>query len=335
MEKIVEQIEKSAQLAALLEVSGNPKPGNVHRNQDFPDTKYEHFLASSVALGKPMRKAAENGVKISEGRIKASNSELGALIKEGIKNTQKSHKGGNTHLGTILLFTPVSIAAGKTLNEDQTFPLSNLQENFDQIMKSTTVQDSLETYKAIRKTVDLEKNGEGWLGNIEKSELSILNPKTKERLSEKEMNLYDWMKASSEYDNISKELTNKIKTCSKGSKIFKEILKEQEDVNVATVHTFLKILSRNPDTFIARKKGMKKNKNIEKAVEEGMKKAQEISKKAENILKAGGLKTAKGEKKIQELDEKLQKEKGELNPGTTADITATAIFLALLSGQKF
>ena len=334
MEKLVDQIEKSAQLAALLEVSGKPKPGNVHRNQDFPDTKYEHFLASSVALGKTMRKSAQKGIKISEGEIKTSNSELGSLIKEGIENTQNSHTGGNTHLGTILLFTPISIAAGKTLHENQTFKLKPLRKNFDQIMKSTTVQDSLETYEAIRQAMDLEKNGESWLGTLEKSELSILNPKTKDRLAEEKMNLYDWMKVSSEYDNISKELTNKIKTCSKGSRIFKRILKEREDVNIATVHTFLKILSRNPDTFIARKNGLKKNKDIKKAVEEGMKKAQEVSKKAGETLEAGGLTTSEGKRKIQELDEELQKEKGELNPGTTADITATAIFLALLSGQK-
>ena len=128
MEDIVDRIEKSAQMAALLEVSGTPKPGNVHRNQNFPDTKYEHFLASSVALGKTMRKAARKGIEISEGKIKASNSELGTLIKEGIENTQNSHEGGNTHLGTILLFTPISIAAGKTLKENQTFKLDPLQK---------------------------------------------------------------------------------------------------------------------------------------------------------------------------------------------------------------
>lgn len=334
MEEILEKIEKSSQLAALLEVSGTPKPGNVHRNQDFPDTKYEDFLASSVTLGKTMRKAAKKGVKISEGEIKAPESELGTLIKEGIENTQKSHKGGNTHLGTILLFTPISIAAGKTLKEDQTFELSSLQKNFDKIMKSTTVQDSLKTYEAMRQTMGPEKKGESWLGQLEKSELSILNPKTKERLSEEEMNLYEWMKVSAKYDNISKELTSKIETCSEGSKIFEQILEEQGDMNIATVHTFLKILTENPDTFIARKQGLKNSDEIEKAVEEGMEKAQEVSKKAGETLEAGGLTTSEGRQKIRKLDEELQKEKGKLNPGTTADITATAIFLYLLSDQK-
>ncbi len=67
-------VGKCASLAALLEVSAYPKPGNVHRLKDFPDTKYEHFLAGSVSLGSRMREIAEKGIALS-GWIKV-NSEL-------------------------------------------------------------------------------------------------------------------------------------------------------------------------------------------------------------------------------------------------------------------
>jgi triphosphoribosyl-dephospho-CoA synthetase len=37
-------------LSSLLEVSGWPKPGNVHRTNDFLNTRYEHFIAGIIAI---------------------------------------------------------------------------------------------------------------------------------------------------------------------------------------------------------------------------------------------------------------------------------------------
>ena len=37
-------------LSLLLEVSGNPKAGNVDREHNFHDLRFEHFLASASAV---------------------------------------------------------------------------------------------------------------------------------------------------------------------------------------------------------------------------------------------------------------------------------------------
>ncbi|MCK4382115.1 MAG: triphosphoribosyl-dephospho-CoA synthase, partial [Candidatus Lokiarchaeota archaeon] len=37
-------------LSSLLELSGWPKPGNVHRTRNFEDTRFEHFLAGITAI---------------------------------------------------------------------------------------------------------------------------------------------------------------------------------------------------------------------------------------------------------------------------------------------
>ena len=42
----------------LLEVSATPKPGNIDRDHDFDDTKYEHFLASAISAGPIFERAA-------------------------------------------------------------------------------------------------------------------------------------------------------------------------------------------------------------------------------------------------------------------------------------
>jgi triphosphoribosyl-dephospho-CoA synthetase len=86
------------------------------------------------------------------------------------------------------------------------------------------------------------------------------------------------------------------------------------------MHTFLKVLSEHPDTFIARKVGFEK--------------AREISLNAKKVLELGGVETSKGRKGILEFDKKLRESGNLLNPGTTADLTAAALALCILSGYR-
>jgi triphosphoribosyl-dephospho-CoA synthase len=55
-------VAKIAQIASVLEVSGYPKPGNVHRTQNFTDMVFEDFLISGIVIGDVMKKAANKGV---------------------------------------------------------------------------------------------------------------------------------------------------------------------------------------------------------------------------------------------------------------------------------
>ena len=92
------------------------------------------------------------------------------------------------------------------------------------------------------------------------------------------------------------------------------------DLNTSITHTFLKVLSERPDTFIARKVGIDK--------------AREISLEAGKVLELGGVETAEGQKSIVDFDRKLRNSGNLHNPGTTADITAAALALATLSGYR-
>ncbi len=78
-----------AQLAMMLEVCAFPKPGNVDRCHDYPETRLEHFLASTI-LARPALERAERG----EGSI-------GELILDAVENTS-IHSGGNTHFGAFM-----------------------------------------------------------------------------------------------------------------------------------------------------------------------------------------------------------------------------------------
>jgi triphosphoribosyl-dephospho-CoA synthase len=91
-------------------------------------------------------------------------------------------------------------------------------------------------------------------------------------------------------------------------------------LNTAIIHTFLKVLAERPDTFIARKVGMKK--------------AREISRDAAAVLRLGGVETPRGQESILKFDKKLRNSENRYNPGTTADITAAALALCTLSGYR-
>jgi triphosphoribosyl-dephospho-CoA synthetase len=95
---------------------------------------------------------------------------------------------------------------------------------------------------------------------------------------------------------------------------------KSRDLNTAIMHTFLKVLSEHPDTFIARKVGFEK--------------AREISLNAKKVLELGGVETSKGREGILEFDRKLRESGNLLNPGTTADLTAAALALCTLSGYR-
>jgi triphosphoribosyl-dephospho-CoA synthase len=95
---------------------------------------------------------------------------------------------------------------------------------------------------------------------------------------------------------------------------------KSKPLNTAVVHTFLKILSERPDTFIVRKMGKDK--------------AQEISAEAKASLDLGGLQTANGKKSLKQFDKKLRVSQNKCNPGTTADLTAAALALCTLSGYR-
>lgn len=328
----VNQIVIAAQLAAMLEVSGWPKPGNVHRTADLSDTRYEHFLASAAALGSAVRKVAMQGVKAGKGNIKVSEIGLGKYMKQMISDIKSWHRGGNTHLGVSLLFIPLAAAAGKTYAETGKISARRLHKNVKRIMRLSTPCDATEVYDAILMVSTKQE-----LGQVNGGVAPDLYDKdAKKRLLKDKTSLYDAMVTASSWDTLADEWVTGMKISFEvGYPTFLEVFRNVGDINAATVHTFLMILSKFPDTFIARKVGLKETADIKKGVEIGRRKTRWISERAGSILKLGGLTTKKGREALGEFDRVLQEARGKLNPGTTADLTAATLMIALLCGFRF
>ena len=330
---MAEYVMFSAQLAALLEVSGFPKPGNVHRTRDFPDTRYEHFLAGAVALGSAAEEAALRGLKAGIGEAEVTSLGLGQWVKKAVSDVRMWHRGGNTHLGTCLLFIPLAAAYGKTFAEDGEVNLLKLRGNVGLVTRSTTPEDAVDVYSAV-----LMVNPAGKLGRVEEAGRApdLYSPDAEEKLLRDKVSLFEVMEVASSWDSIAEEWVTGLKVSfTVGYPAFEEAFQRTGDVNVATVHTFLTILAKVPDTFTARKVGLMETPDVRRAVELGRERIRWISETAGSILGIGGLTTEDGRQALYAFDERLHEDRGMLSPGTTADLTASSIMIALLHGLRF
>lgn len=306
-----ETIAQCGVIAALLEVSGYPKPGNIHRTRNFEDTRYEHFLASSVALSPILRQISQRGRMAQIKQIPLTELKLGESIFNAVQTTQSWQKGGNTNLGIILLFIPLACSAGMLIEHPNPSVLQ-LRTNLDHIIKRSTSEDTIKLFKAISLA------NPGGLGTVKDFDIKNTTP---ESLRKNNINLYDIFKISAGRDSIAKEYITQFQiTFEIGYPFFKQIFKKTGDINISIVHTYLKILGEVPDTLIARKFGSAT--------------AKEVSLQAKYILNKGGLLTKQSEELLWNFDSELRSEK-KINPGTSADLTAAAIMVALLEGTRF
>jgi triphosphoribosyl-dephospho-CoA synthase len=212
-----------------------------------------------------------------------------------------------------MLFAPIAVAAGMSpIDKNYLFDFSVLRKNIDLAVRSTTAWDSVHLYEA----VDIASPS----GLNEAPDLDVTDPRSKERLIRENVTLLEVFKIASAYDDICSEWVNNYPvTFDLAYPYLIEQLKSKP-LNTAVVHTFLKILSEHPDTFIARKVGKEE--------------ARLVSSDAKAVLELGGLETEEGRKGLQQFDKKLRLSKNKLNPGTTADLTAAALALCTLSGYR-
>jgi triphosphoribosyl-dephospho-CoA synthase len=305
-------ISKCLELAILLEVSAD-KPGNVNLVTGFEGTRVEHFLASAVAAAPSFEEAANRGIAVSNNNLRIRDVGIGQIIKKCVADINAWQEGGNTLLGTVILFAPLAVAAGMTptkANFDFEFP--RLRENVKLTVESTTPEDAVNVYHAIDIAKPSGLNGA--------PDLDVNDPHSKERILTDNVSLFQVFKIAADYDNVCSEWVNNYPITFNLAYPYLKAQLKRNDLNSAIIRTFLKVLSEYPDTFIARKVGLEK--------------AREISLDAKNVLQLGGMETSNGKKSLLEFDRKLRESENLFNPGTTADIIAAALALCTLSGYR-
>jgi len=310
---IGDYVSRCASLAALMEVSAYPKPGNVHRTRDLPETRFEHFLAGGVAIGPDMRELALRGQDAVSGALGWDQIRVGKSVLNAVVDSLEWQRGGNVNLGVVLLFAPIAAAAGATLHESASIDAMGLRENLEKVVRAAVPDDTVDIYKAINIAMSPET-----LGNV--GELDVTDEDSRERIKDERISPLEVFEKCAERDSICREWVTDFQiTFEVGYPTLKSSL-DKDTVNDAIINTFMHILSQYPDSLITRKSGAAQ--------------AAEVSKQAIKILEAGGASTVNGNKLLWGLDEELHGAKGGLNPGTTADLTAAAIFVSLLEGWR-
>lgn len=304
-------ISQCLELAILLEASTH-KPGNISVVTNFENTRYEHFLASAVAVSPAFESAAKKGIAVAQRKIDASDVGVGHLIRSCVAEIDRWQKGGNTLLGTVILLVPIAAGAGMTpAQEDLNILL--LRKNLKLIVESTTPTDAINLYQA------MEIAKPSGLGKA--PDLDINDPASKKKIINEHIPLYKVFKIAEKYDTICSEWVNNYPlTFDTAYHYLVKQIDKAKDLNVAITNTFLKVLAEYPDTFIARKVGIEK--------------AREVSTRANQVLELGALETTLGKQSLREFDLELRKSGNLLNPGTTADIVAAALTLIVLGGYR-
>jgi len=227
-------IARCAQLAMILEVSATPKPGNIDRDHNYIDTRFEHFLASAVGVYPILEKAAN------------SKAGVGKLIFDSVTESGKWQSGGNTHFGAFLLLIPLVMAGGRCENKKR------LREAVSRIIRETTVDDAVEFYRAFARAGVKVKPVD---------DLDLADTDSIEKIMAQGLTLFDMMDMSSGYDMIAEEWVNGFEKTFQCSAMIREKISKY-GINDAVVLTFMELLSRNNDTFIRTKFDIKKAEEV-------------------------------------------------------------------------
>ncbi len=140
----------------------------------------------------------------------------------------------------------------------------------------------------------------GGLGRVEA--LDVQKPDSIHEILRREMNLFQIFKLAANRRNsiCSEWITDYEITFGLGYPYFERQLSKTGNLNEATVNTYLRVLSKMPDTLIARKAGPQR--------------ARWVSKRAREALDLGGASSSAGLKEIHRLDEDLIANRQLLNP---------------------
>lgn len=298
-------VAQRAMLACALDAT-IPKPGNVSRLGDHKDTTLSMFLVSSIALLPTFIKASEWGWNGFNSGIAQTQENLGSLILEGIKETRDLWGiSKNTNLGLVLFLVPFSIAAGSALRQGGNFPIV-LKESLRKLLENSTVEDAFLVAKAIRRA------NPGGLGTVDK--LDVTKNDLRDVLIEQNINLKRFFAQSREKDIICREYAEDFQITFEFILPKFERYYEKSCLEKAIIQVFIEILSHFPDSHIKRTKGTQI--------------AELCSNKAREVLSEGGIYAKGGATRITNLDNDFRR--NEINPGSTADLTAASIFIFLL-----
>jgi triphosphoribosyl-dephospho-CoA synthase len=200
----------------------------------------------------------------------------------------------NTNLGMALLFAPLAAAARASEG-------SGLRRRLARVLRDLSVDDARWAYRAIR----LARPG----GLGQASRADVAGPP--------DVTLREAMRLAATRDTVAREYTREFTVTFDLALVgLRRALGRGLGLLDAIAQAHLELMAQVPDTLIARKAGAAA--------------ATAVARRARAVVRAGGLLTRNGLAAARRLDADLRRRGNVLNPGTSADLIAAALFVWLL-----
>ena len=254
------------------------KPGNVHPNASFEDLSYEDFVLSAGRISPFLANTPRLGV--------------GRAIFSAVEVTRRALRS-NCNLGVVLVIAPLAAV-----------PLgTSLTEGISDVLSSLTERDATLAYEAIRVARP------GGLGKALNADISEGPQGT----------LLDVMKLAADRDLVAAQYATDFHlVLTEGLPLLDAAENFTQTWEDEIVRLHLTLMSRHPDTLIARKCGIDE--------------ARTSAEMASSVLDAGWPDTPEGIIKLRHLDRWLRAVENRRNPGTTADLVTGSLFAAMREG---
>jgi triphosphoribosyl-dephospho-CoA synthase len=224
---------------------------------------------------------------------RAAPGRVGRAVYEAVAATARVAPS-NTNLGMALLFAPIAAAARAT-------GAGALRRRLGAVLRGLTVDDARWAYRAIR----LARPG----GLGDSAEAPVARPPS--------ITLGEAMRLAAGRDTVAAEYARSFAVTFDLALVgLRRALARGLSLLDAIAQTHLELMARVPDTLIARKAGAAA--------------AAAVAERARAVLRAGAAGTPQGLAAARRLDQRLRRDGNRLNPGTSADLVAAALFIWLL-----
>src|SRR5262245_28155163 len=235
-----------------------------------------------------------SGLAIGPVIAKARPGRIGRTVWDAVE-AMRGVTATNTYLGVALLFAP--IAAAVTARNEKA-----LRAGVADVLRRLDRSDADWVYRAIRLV------NPGGLGSS--AQADVRQPA---RIS-----LREAMMLAADRDSIAREYVEDFKiTFEIAVPALNHARSEGLAVLDVIVQAHLELMAAVPDTLIARKAGPAA--------------ARDVAARARRVVEAGGVRNARGRAALERLDQHLRSDGNRLNPGTSADLIAAALFVRLLA----
>jgi triphosphoribosyl-dephospho-CoA synthase len=283
----------NAQLALLLEVAGTPKPGNVDRARDLEGLRFEQFLAGAVG--------AREGLELAAG-----GAPIGEAFETAVAGMSRQ-RGGNTQFGCLLNLVPLVRAAsgtGEAGDGDGADGAGLDREPVRTVCESTTVDDAAGFYRAFEHVDVAVDDPPAEARDLDVRRGAGAVPALRERGA----TLWDVMGLSADREPPDGNAREWRRGFPRAFAAADAMLDDEGPATDRVARAFLDLLAGEPDTLVRTQHG--------EAV------AREVVDRAAAVGRDLEAATALAEEFV---------DRG-INPGTTADVTAAATFVALERG---